>query len=296
MEVIGVALRKLFPNHYVTLRNLCKKGGNVKELQQTIARLCQVPSKKRGNNFWLVDGCLNKAWFKSEDTKEHTQLESALSRQETALNAVRDARRIDPRNLHTCEVDLKSSKEDVKAARNAIAEWRHVVLVSEKTSKMYEYQGGKPLKYNVVGTCKSRDPTLVLEDGSLRPTDGIVDRYLSTIFKIYLIEISPRPTDPESKKTKTATVKTTKPTHIVGNYKAGCVVKPFPNTDCPMLKVIEAPACGFCQKEVGKATLMPCGCTITCLNCAYKVLHNSRVCPVCTNPVSIWQPKEDPAE
>ena len=119
---------------------------------------------------------------------------------------------------------------------------------------------------------------------------------LLRIFKIYLIEISPRPTDPESKKTKTATVKTTKPTHIVGNYKAGCVVKPFPHTDCPMLKVIEAPACDFCQKEVGKATLMPCGCTITCLNCAYKVLHNSRVCPVCTNPVSIWQPKEDPAE
>jgi len=127
MEVTGVALRKLFPNHYVTIRNLCKKGGNVKELQQKIARLCRVPAKKRGNNFWLVDGCLNKAWFKSEDTKDHTQLESALSQQETALNAVREAQQIDPRNLHACEVDLKSAKEAVKAARNAIAEWRHVV-------------------------------------------------------------------------------------------------------------------------------------------------------------------------
>ena len=69
-------------------------------------------------------------------------------------------------------------------------EWRHMVLLSEKTGLFYEWQGNEALTYRIVDkSANNRDPTLCDKTGRIRP-HGIVYGcpYFKCIHKVYEID------------------------------------------------------------------------------------------------------------
>ena len=154
IPVVAKALRGLLPEHNITLKNLCKKGRDVKQILSQIASAFKKPQRQRKKMLYLVDGVLNSSWFVGD-----------------------------------MDGDRAVEADDCK---NDPADWRHMVLLSEEGNAMFDFQGGETVEHRAVDLSRkgSEYPTLCDRGGRIRGRDEHLGApYLVWIHKIHLFDV-----------------------------------------------------------------------------------------------------------